>query len=65
MPHDRVVYLDSQGKQIARIIRPDGVFTIQDTGSRYRWRFLLELDRGTESDTRIGDEKALAGLGMA
>ncbi len=59
---DRVAFINGHGNQDKRYIRPDGYCVIVNRTSHYRSRLLLELDRGSESLTRIGNEKILPGI---
>ena len=64
---DAVEYKDERGKKAKRRIRPDGYFVIRHLnkadGQWYRYRHLLELDRGSEAvQSRIARGKVLPGI---
>lgn len=57
---DKVAFTLPNGNKAMRFIRPDG-FCIIAKGD-YRSRLLLELDRASEDNPRIGREKILPGI---
>ena len=57
---DRVTFTLPNGRRAARYVRPDGFCVIQ-RGSYYS-RLLVELDRASEDNPRIGREKILPGI---
>jgi hypothetical protein len=56
---DKVEY-KYKGKDKIRYVRPDGFFTL--TTGKHRIRYLLEIDRSTETNLRFYREKILPGL---
>jgi hypothetical protein len=62
---DEVKYTDHNGKRAKRRVRPDIYFLISFSGAdgkRGNFRFLVEIDNGSEDNLRIGREKVLPGI---
>ena len=64
---DTVTYTYTDGSSGKRIIQPDGWFQVKKPSLRHpgKWAnyaFLVEIDMGTESNTRFGRDKVPAGV---
>ena len=56
---DTISFRNNDGKSVKRQVRPDGYFAIRHGNQRFR--FLLEIDMGTEDNPRLGREKMVPG----
>ncbi len=61
-----IPYLDQQGERKEKLVQPDGFFALfakaEGENKGYRVPFLVELDNGTESNSRFGRDKVSPGV---